>query len=310
MATTVYLTNTNSDASTGDQQNKELWTSRGAGVVSISSIAARVGVDPEQIQNGSVSYPDRYSWITPRLNAVTIAGSITTNLRMAEDAMATNNGARVRIYRCSANGTILSTILDSAKGVEFGTAEAAQNWAATPGASVDIAAGERIAVQVWVTQTGGTSTGGVDTLWWAGTSAGASGDSYVTFTETLSQYTGLTIAPSSVTSAEAAGSPTLVQAAGALTVSPSATTSTEVFGTLSLLRGSVAVVVSAIISTEVIGNTGVIWNLFPTGIDTSEVLGSDTLLAGGVSVTAAGIDSSEIHGASLVVPGGLAIRLD
>ena len=131
--------------------------------------------------------PINYEWISYPLSAdVTISGTITFNLRMAENAMTANAGAQCVIERIDNLGATISTIVNSERGTEMGTAQAAQNWTASP-TSTDMKKGDRFRIRVAVNDAGGTLTGGggqFATLWWGGT-AGASGDTYVQFNETF-----------------------------------------------------------------------------------------------------------------------------
>lgn len=131
-------------------------------------------------------------WVSAPLDQdVTIAGSITMNLRMAETLATANAGAQIVMERIGKLGTVLSTILNSEKGTELGTTEAAQNWSATP-TSTAMKKGDRIRVRVAANDAGGTmATGSTITFWVAGPTSAASGDSFLTFTETFGFQTTL-----------------------------------------------------------------------------------------------------------------------
>lgn len=125
-------------------------------------------------------------WISEPLDQdVTISGTITFNMRMAESMASANAGAQCVIERLDATGAVVSTIINSEKGTEVGTAEAAENWTGTP-TSTSLNKGDRLRIRVAFNDAGGTMASGLTlTFWYGGTSAGASGDSFVTFTETF-----------------------------------------------------------------------------------------------------------------------------
>lgn len=137
------------------------------------------------IQVGSSAAQPR-SWYSPTLTGVTITGTVTLNVWMREFAMADNVGAQVMVDRCSSTGAFISTIVNSEKGTELTTTMAAQNWTATP-TSTTLATGDRIRVRVYGNDVGTMGAGGVFYLQAGAATAGATGDSYVTFTETITE---------------------------------------------------------------------------------------------------------------------------
>lgn len=159
-----------------------LLTTRGGGVVTgtVTSITGTtLGLEPSLTP---------LVWISPPLDAdVTISGTLTFNLRMAEAMAAANATAQCVIERVDSVGAIISTVVNSERGTEMGTTEAAQNWTASP-TSTNFLRGDRIRISVAFNDATSLTMGSGFTLtfWYAGTTAAASGDSYVTFTETLS----------------------------------------------------------------------------------------------------------------------------
>ena len=181
MATTLLLTNTPSGVTGLPETEYDAWTSRGDAAVSETGIGDTDGViDLINDVNGTIF------WFSKPLAAVTIAGSITFNMRMAESAMTTNNGAAVRVIRANGAGAEISTLLTSSHGVEMTTAETARNWAATP-TSTAFADGDRLLIKCGATEVG-AGAANIITLWFDGPSSGASGDSFLTFTETLTEF--------------------------------------------------------------------------------------------------------------------------
>lgn len=131
----------------------------------------------------------RQSWWSNPLNAVTIAGSITVNVWMEESDMSANVGAQCTIEWYDGSGaTLKGTVLNTEKGTELPvTTRAAQNWAATPTSSA-LAAGDRLRVRIWGNDVGTMGSGFTFTLQTGAASGGADGDSYVTFTETITEF--------------------------------------------------------------------------------------------------------------------------
>lgn len=140
-------------------------------------------------------------WSEP-LDAVTISGTITVNFWMSESNMSANAGAEVFICRCDNSGGWIENILGcwgsgtigTSVGTtpEFGTempvtTRAAQNWTATP-ASRTLSAGDRIFVAILANDGGGTmaSTFTFDASY-SGATPAADGDSWVQFTETITE---------------------------------------------------------------------------------------------------------------------------
>jgi hypothetical protein len=124
-------------------------------------------------------------WITrPLVAAVTIAGAITVNLWATESNNLANSGVRGRVWRLQPNGT-KTQIGVANMSTELTTSIAAQNFSITP-TSTAFAAGDRIVLEVDLTNVGGTmGSGRTASLTYAGPTAAASGDSYFTFTETF-----------------------------------------------------------------------------------------------------------------------------
>lgn len=123
------------------------------------------------------------SWFSePLTNAVTISGTITLNIRCRESANTVNAGVALLIERANNAGTVQSTVSARAViGAEAGTTESARTGTRTP-TSTAFSAGDRIKVTLSVINVG-TMAAGTFNTYHDGPTAGASGDSYVTFTE-------------------------------------------------------------------------------------------------------------------------------
>lgn len=137
-----------------------------------------------QIGSTKVSY-----WTNP-LAAVTISGTMTMNLWMDENNMSANVGAQVIVERCDGTGAFISTILNSEKGIELPvTTPTAQNWTATP-TSTTLADGDRIRLRVYGNDVGTMASGFTFELSAGAPTAAALGDSWIQFTETITESTG------------------------------------------------------------------------------------------------------------------------
>lgn len=158
-------------------------TTRGGGVVASAATATAAGTTLGVEMSDGVNL---MQWISPPLDAaVTISGTVTFNVWMSESATTANTGSQVMVERINASGAIASTVSNSEKGIELTTSRAAQNWTATP-TSTAFSKGDRIRIRVAGNDAGGTmSSGKTFNLGYAGTSAAADGDSYVTFNETF-----------------------------------------------------------------------------------------------------------------------------
>lgn len=82
------------------------------------------------------------------------------------------------------------------------------------------------------------------------------------------------IAPASIGSAEAFGTPVIVP--GGVTVSPSSITSSESFGTATIIPGPVTIFPSSITTGETFGQARMMWRqiIAPDGYPTAEVFGT------------------------------------
>jgi len=143
-------------------------------------------------------------WMSPPLAAdVTISGSITFNLRAAEGAMTVNAAINCRIMQVDGKTGAITEFHKTVRTTELQTSETAENWSETPTSTV-FKRGDRLLLAPFFDDSSGANmaTGGT-TFWWAGPTAAASGDTYVTFTETFSfasAPSGTTIYPTNTTS--------------------------------------------------------------------------------------------------------------
>lgn len=189
MATDLFLVTPTSDV-TDDASFVERTATigtRGTGSTFLGTNTVAGPTAGLQVTNGQGSLP--VYWYSPRLNAVTISGTVTLNIWGFESSMNANAGYHVRLDRVSSTGVFISTILDSDRAVEMATAVSVHNWTVTP-TSTTLASGDRLRITVFLDDAGGNMASGFQVqTHFNGTSAGATGDTYVRVTETLSAYT-------------------------------------------------------------------------------------------------------------------------
>jgi len=125
-------------------------------------------------------------WISPPLAAaVTISGSITFNLRSYELASGNNAAINCRVMRVKGVDSSRVEVHKTVRTTELGTSDATVNWSETPGAGTSFLRGDRILL-IPFADDAGTMAAGTVYFGYDGATPGATGDSYVTFTETFS----------------------------------------------------------------------------------------------------------------------------
>lgn len=121
----------------------------------------------------------------PMTAAVTISGTIQPNLRGFESANAVNAGLALLVERANNAGVAQSTVIArQVIGAELVTTEASRSGAALTPTSTAFAAGERICVTVSLINVGTMGAGTVSFVY-NGAASAASGDNFLTFTETF-----------------------------------------------------------------------------------------------------------------------------
>jgi hypothetical protein len=178
VATTLYLRDLASSLGGAGQKACSQRQGRAAVTTTTNTVASGTNITITATAGGQA-----LSWFSePLTNAVTISGTITPNIRCRESANAVNSGIALLIERTNNAGTVQSTVSARAViGAEAGTAEAARTAARTP-TSTAFSAGDRIKLTLSVINVGTMGAGTFNT-YHDGPAAGASGDSYVTFTE-------------------------------------------------------------------------------------------------------------------------------
>ena len=201
MATPLYFTQTTPEVAMGHADQtirgveptsslviRKLETARGSGVV--NEVATSIGGPTGGLSlRGAATVDD--VWLSDALSAnVTISGTITFNLWGSESSMSANACFQVKVLRLDNTGAYVSLIANSERGTELATSNAANNWTVTA-TSTNMVKGDRIAIYVgWNDATSvNMGSGFTLTYYWNGTTAAASGDSYVQFNETLTFVT-------------------------------------------------------------------------------------------------------------------------
>ena len=200
MATTFYFRKTlwssldpgfDPNSSGGGSDDEMLITpTRGAGAQSlVTNVAASDPIGP-LLTNGAGG--NIVTFYTKPLDAVTISGNVTMNLRGLESAMTVNVASSVVIYQMQNNGQDYSPsrpVINLADATEAGTTESAHNFTAAP-TSRTLVAGDRLVFFIrWIPV--GTTGAGTATFFLDGPTAAASGDSFITFTETIRELASL-----------------------------------------------------------------------------------------------------------------------
>lgn len=128
-------------------------------------------------------------WLTrPLASQATIAGAISFTIWAQESDFAANAGLRVKVYRCDANGGVLSTIADSAAPGELATNMAVSEWTVAAGDVTDtvVAAGERIGFEILIDDAGGNMAAGhTVTVAYDDDNTSVAGDSWIELSESI-----------------------------------------------------------------------------------------------------------------------------
>lgn len=190
--TTVYLTDTASDVATADV-DREAWTSRGAGVqTDVTNTAAG---PTAKIQVTDTAGGTAVSWFTKQLAATTLSGPVLVNVRGLESNFAANASLLCEIARVDSDGTNPS-VWGLNGELELGSTEEVRSFWVT-GDDLAISDGQRLRIRLFIDDAYfGANTAELNSLaashtvtsHYAGTSGGASGDAFVTFTQTLTEF--------------------------------------------------------------------------------------------------------------------------
>jgi hypothetical protein len=186
--TVLYLRDTASDANPGAETEKVLGFSRGASAVSKVVNTAAGPTAPIQWTDGGGGAA--LGWYSTQLNAATLGGVATVNVRVLEsNSLALANG-RIQLYITNADGGSPVLWATSYRWVDFGLSEAAIVYTLS-GPATSIAAQQRILLRPYIDDgylDAPLVTGHTATLFYDGPTAGASGDSYLTLPMTVTEF--------------------------------------------------------------------------------------------------------------------------
>lgn len=191
VTTTFHLTDTASDINPGAEAERLASLSYGATPVTGDATSTVTG-PTAGIQANVKGAATPVTWFTNPLNAVTIAGTISINLWMDESTGGANVGAQLKVEWYDGAGTTLNgTVLNSEQGSELAVGGlVVVTWTASPTSSA-LAAGDRLKITVLGNDAGGTMATGLTFRVGYGadiSNAGFSGDTWVGFTETITEY--------------------------------------------------------------------------------------------------------------------------
>lgn len=175
------------NGSTAGWNPSMLHTTRGTGATATVAFASTVtgATNGVEVRNTGVEA----EWISlPLSAAVTISGIITLNLWAFENNMSANVAINAIIERLDTTGAVISTVAQTARITETGTAAAAENFTVTP-TSTNMLKGERFRVRVYGDDAGTMATGFTFSFDYAKASAATDGDSFITFNETFTFQT-------------------------------------------------------------------------------------------------------------------------
>lgn len=190
MATKFFFTDTASPVEVGTETKKIMSLSQGSSVVSkVTSIPASMPTFTA-ITDGAGGAT--LAWFSNPLAPATItAAQVTLNLHGLESAMTTNiQFSSCLIQVCDYGGTAIRNVAladSTTAGAELGTGETTQNFGPTVTA-VAIEYGNRLKFVCNFFPFGSTNAG-TGTFFYNG-AAGATGDSYVSFVDTITELAG------------------------------------------------------------------------------------------------------------------------
>jgi hypothetical protein len=194
----IFLTDTASDVATASV-DREAWTSRGAGVqtdVTNTTTGWTVPLQVTDTAGGTV-----VDWFTKQLTAFTLGGKAVANIR-ASCSAATTASLRLEIARVASDGTsptIWSSVCIATSSLDFGaltTSEVART-ANLSGDDLAISDGQRLRFRIYLEDlsAGIMAPSQTVTTYYAGTSAAASGDTYITLPQSVTEFVSSTPGP-------------------------------------------------------------------------------------------------------------------
>jgi hypothetical protein len=187
--TQVFLTNTASPVSTAST-DYVAWTTRGGGAAFLATNTVNGPTSPIQItQTAGGTVVD---WFTNTLPTMTLSGGARCNIRATTSSSANGVAVYVEIARVAGDGTSPTVWAVGQSTADINSTEAASS-VLLAGDDLAITSGQRLRIRVYIHDRFGSSLVGSTVMATAhtgliyinGTTPGATGDSYVTFTSDL-----------------------------------------------------------------------------------------------------------------------------
>lgn len=201
--TQLFLTTTTGPA-VGAAEEREMWTSRGAGATNAVTNTFAGWAAPSQIT--ATAGGTAIEWYSKQLSAFTLASLVRLNIRVLVSNTLCNTSIRAELAVCNADGSGASiwaaaslTDVDApgASGSGTGTnssglpqtsENAIRSYIAGPDTSVTD--GQRLRLRLFIDDesTDAAASGFTATVVYAGTSDGASGDSFITLSQSVTEF--------------------------------------------------------------------------------------------------------------------------
>jgi hypothetical protein len=187
----LYLTDSASavDPNGASYDAKEAWTSRGAGVVSVSTDSV---AGPSTPLLARITGADNFiEWFTKGLTAFTLSGLVACNIRANQSSFTPHLSVRCEIAVCATGGTSPVVWGAANDGVELPSSTETAMTFNVAGDDTAVTDGQRLRIRIYFDDARGTamlSTTDAGVLYYAGTSAAASGDTYITLPQTVTEF--------------------------------------------------------------------------------------------------------------------------
>lgn len=182
----VFLTDTASSVSTASV-DREAWTSRGGGVQTDVTNTAAGWAAPIQVTDtagGTV-----VDWFTKPLTAFTLGGAVRCNIRLSSSSASSSTSERVEVAVVDTDGSNPVIWAVGSNNAVISVPEGTIQFLIA-GDDLAVLDGKRLRIRIYIDDYARTpmASGHTNTLYYAGTSGGASGDTYLTFSQTLTEF--------------------------------------------------------------------------------------------------------------------------
>jgi hypothetical protein len=173
---------------------KEMWSSRGDGVNSFVVDTASGWTAPIQWTN-STTADTKVEWYSKRLSAFTLADIVNVNIRALTSNVITSGSLRAELAVCNDDGSNVTiwaaaTYNHTTVGGDIPTTETVCAFHLS-GDDLAVAAGQRLRLRVYIDDASDSPLAGSQTatMFYDGTTGGASGDSWIQLTQSVTEYT-------------------------------------------------------------------------------------------------------------------------